>query len=188
MRTEISRLHNQLGATMIYVTHDQVEAMTMGDRIIVINAGTVQQVDTPLAVYNKPANLFTAGFIGSPSMNFLKGRMAAGSFISDSFEIPFRQLKGETRPEVTLGIRPEQLHLNRPDNALALSAELDVVEQLGSESLLYFNLEHRQWIARVPAGENYRPGQKLEFYLNPADLQLFADAERDYRSIIVETD
>jgi len=186
MRTEISRLHQKLEATMIYVTHDQVEAMTMGDRIIVINQGSVQQVDTPLAVYRRPANLFTAGFIGSPAMNFLPGRMEAGTYFSESLEIPFDQLKGETRATVTLGVRPEHLRLEAAANAIVLPVVLEVVEQLGNESLLYFQLEGRQWIARVSSNDDFQPASTLELHLHPEDLHLFADAERDFRSIIVE--
>jgi ABC-type sugar transport system ATPase subunit len=142
MRTEIARLHHRLGATMIYVTHDQTEAMTMADRIVVLRAGVIEQVGAPLDLYERPANIFVAGFLGSPKMNFLKGRVAAGSGteveieVAGGVRIPARVRPGAASPgdAVTLGLRPELLTL-ASDGPLV--GRVEVVEQLGSTQLVY---------------------------------------------------
>lgn len=148
MRTEISKLHKRLGATMIYVTHDQVEAMTMGDRITVMKDGLVQQVDSPLNLYNKPTNKFVAGFIGSPAMNFIKGELVQNGSVFFKEEGQDFQLKMSQVPEVlagyigkpiVLGIRPEDIHLNETSAGdLTGTAKVDVVEPMGNEVFVYF--------------------------------------------------
>ncbi|WP_210529688.1 ABC transporter ATP-binding protein [Rubellimicrobium arenae] len=142
MRTEIAKLHHALGATMIYVTHDQTEAMTMADRIVVLRAGRIEQVGAPLELYERPANLFVAGFLGSPKMNFLRGRVAVaqgsdiGIDLAGGVRLPARVRPGSVRQgdEVTLGLRPENLGV-APDGELR--GHVDVVEQLGSVQLVY---------------------------------------------------
>ncbi len=148
MRTEITKLHKKLGTTFIYVTHDQVEAMTMGTRIVVMKLGYVQQIDTPMNLYNKPYNKFVAGFIGSPQMNFFDVKLQREGDVvrvlfseGSSIEIPYevvskvdnKYLNGDV--EVTLGIRPE--HINIVEKETGLSCEINVVERLGNESLVY---------------------------------------------------
>jgi len=145
MRTEIARLHHRLGATMIYVTHDQTEAMTMADRIVVLRAGVIEQVGAPLDLYERPANLFVAGFLGSPKMNFLQGRIAAAQGteaeveVAGGVRIPVRVRPGAASPGdgVTLGLRPELLTV-APDGPIA--GRVEVVEQLGSTQLAYATL------------------------------------------------
>ncbi|HZW38772.1 MAG TPA: sn-glycerol-3-phosphate ABC transporter ATP-binding protein UgpC [Ignavibacteriaceae bacterium] len=161
MRTEISKLHKKLQATMIYVTHDQTEAMTMGDRIVVMKDGFVQQVDTPLHLYNNPNNKFVAGFIGSPAMNFIKGTIKNNYFESGSFKIKLEQknintLKNHVNKEVWLGIRPEDIHESNNSSSLnsyEVEVRLEVVEPMGNEIFMYFNIENNQFIARVSARE-----------------------------------
>jgi multiple sugar transport system ATP-binding protein len=164
MRTEISRLHKRLDATMIYVTHDQIEAMTMGDRIVIMKDGIVQQVDEPLNLYNKPVNKFVAGFIGSPSMNFIDGSISDNGeeFRSDSgtLNIPLNDiqkklLKNYSGQQITTGIRPEDIQdekeMNSEQSSFVINVELDVVETMGNEIFLYFTLENHQFISRIPA-------------------------------------
>jgi len=149
MRAELVKLHQRLGVTTLYVTHDQTEAMTLGERVAVLNHGVIQQVDTPGELYNRPANTFVATFIGSPAMNFLRARLSRGAveFAAYRFELP-----AQTRPalrdregEVLLGLRPEHFSdprvagPDRADNPLPVTVEL--TEQLGSETLLYFRAE-----------------------------------------------
>ena len=164
MRTEISRLHKRLDATMIYVTHDQIEAMTMGDRIVIMKDGIVQQVDEPLNLYNKPVNKFVAGFIGSPSMNFIDGRISDNGegFRSDSgtLNIPLNDiqkklLKNYFGQQITTGIRPEDIQnekeMNSAQSSCVINVELDVVEPMGNEIFLYFIIDNTQFVSRVPA-------------------------------------
>ncbi|RKD97040.1 ABC transporter ATP-binding protein [Halopiger aswanensis] len=148
MRTELQRLHRELGTTIIYVTHDQAEAMTMSDRIAVLNEGKLQQIAPPLTCYNEPANLFVAGFIGSPSMNFVEGELAADGLETKNFRIDLRPddvpgaAVGDT---VTLGVRPEDVHLVDTADSLAdtttqIDARTDVLEPMGDEIFVYLLL------------------------------------------------
>lgn len=143
MRGEISGLHRRLGATMIYVTHDQVEAMTMADRIVVLRGGRIEQVGSPLALYNKPANRFVAGFIGSPQMNFVDVTARDDGLLATGFggmvAVPGMKTIPTGTPLV-LGVRPEHLRLEAGGNALALPMEVTQVEQLGGLSLIYGTL------------------------------------------------
>jgi multiple sugar transport system ATP-binding protein len=176
MRTEISKLHARLGATMIYVTHDQVEAMTMGDRICVMKDGEIQQVAEPLTLYNQPANLFVAGFIGSPQMNFLKGRLERTGttlrFIETAPEKPVtltldsatgQRLGSRAGQPVVLGIRPEDLDEAVYGTAPQQCAELtiDLSEPLGSETYLYLRSAAHNLIARLSASARHAHGHQL---------------------------
>ena len=140
MQVELSALHRQLGSTMIYVTHDQVEAMTMADKIVVLNGGRVEQVGAPLDLYNRPANIFVAGFIGSPAMNFLSGNIEAHEpgatrvrVGSESVRIP-RDLAAEAGAHVTLGIRPEHLSPASVRGIKLADVKVDLIENLRGES------------------------------------------------------
>jgi multiple sugar transport system ATP-binding protein len=162
-RKEIARLHRQLAATMIYVTHDQVEAMTMGDRIVVMNEGHIQQIGRPLDLYNRPANRFVAGFIGSPAMNFVDGRTLEddgrlrAELLGGLFDVPdpVRQqaLATVERPlSVTVGIRPEDIYLDGAlpgGNILAIEATVDAVEPMGNEIFLYARADGQDLVARI---------------------------------------
>lgn len=163
MRTEIKKLHNKLQTTFIYVTHDQTEAMTMGTRIVVMKDGIVQQVDSPSNLYSKPDNIFVAGFIGSPQMNFVDAKLSKegdsvyASFGNDKIKIPegkvTPELEGYIGKEVVLGIRPEDLHddeafISMNPESVA-SAFVEVTEMMGAETYLYLEVAGKQFTARV---------------------------------------
>ena len=186
MRTEIAKLHKQLEATIIYVTHDQTEAMTMGDRIALMKDGIVQQIDTPLNLYKHPKNKFTAGFIGSPPMNFIDGLILSDNglfFKSQEDLLTIRppqsyqnSLKNYISSEVTMGIRPEDILLE-PGNALFVhnfSTQIDVAEQMGNETFLYFNLGKAQFVGRVKAIEKPDDGTLLNLFFNLEKLYFFS--------------
>ena len=185
MRIELARLHRQLGATMIYVTHDQVEAMTLGQRIVVFERGRIQQIDTPLALYQRPSNRFVAGFLGSPAMNFLPGRLDRDGA---SFDVGAQilQLDGaaalSTLPggaaglDVVLGVRPE--HVLLADTAVparsALSATLEAIEPTGPELHLVFRCGLHQLIARVAPRPLPQPGARMQLRLAVEHLHFFS--------------
>ena len=170
MRGEISRLHRQLNATMVYVTHDQVEAMTMGDRIVVMDKGTIQQVAPPLEVYQRPANLFVAGFIGTPPMNVIpmERERARGLGLAVA-GLPARAL---------LGFRPEAVEsVGSAEAAGVLRGTVDVVEPMGAETFVQVVMEGgARFVARVPAEWRGQPGTEAAFALNAEKAHLF-DAE-----------
>jgi multiple sugar transport system ATP-binding protein len=186
-RKEISRLHRQLGATMVYVTHDQVEAMTLGDRIVVMNAGHIQQIGTPLELYNSPANEFVAGFIGSPAMNLWPGHIVmeadhpvfverGGQLHIDLFRIA-TSLEGVVNGAVTLGIRPEDIYpagesFPPPINA-DLRARVDVVEPMGNEVFLYLRAEDVDVVARTRPVTLPQPDEVVSLTLDLSKLHFF---------------
>jgi multiple sugar transport system ATP-binding protein len=175
MRAEISKLHHRLAATMIYVTHDQVEAMTMGDRIVVLKDGVIQQIDEPITLYNKPRNMFVAGFIGSPPMNFFPGRVehsdGATSFRADAgFQLRLdRPLTGQP---VILGIRPEHIRNVAPSDA-ALTANVELIEPMGAETHVTLRAGNQSFIARLAAQEHLRVGQSLPLSFDLAKAHFF---------------
>ena len=177
-RTQISKLHSDLGATMIYVTHDQVEAMTMGDRIVVLDGGHIQQVAPPLELYNRPANTFVAGFIGSPAMNLIPGRVEGARFVSDAGSI-IDGIADVANGEYTLGIRPEDLYTAAmsPDAAHlspALDGTLDVEEPMGNEIFAYVRLTaDEQLVARLEPQPLGAPGQAISLRIDLARIHLF---------------
>ncbi|RDI70145.1 ABC transporter ATP-binding protein [Halopelagius longus] len=146
MRTEINRLQNDLGVTTLYVTHDQTEAMTMGDRLVVLDHGELQQIGTPLECFYRPANRFVAGFIGEPSMNFFEGHTEGGTLRLDGFDYDLTermQSSVEPSTDVALGVRPEDLSLNdQPAGGNEFEAVVDVVEPMGSVSYVYLRPEN----------------------------------------------
>ena len=173
MRTEISKLHTRLDATMVYVTHDQVEAMTMGDRIAVMNEGKVQQLETPLNVYDRPANRFVAGFVGSPSMNFIEGQILddGSAFIfgegGASLRLPSgvaSRLQSHRGSAVILGIRPEHIHepVAAGKELAELSATVDVVEPMGSEVFLSLSAAETAFMARFDPVHIPSVGQQVQ--------------------------
>lgn len=161
MRSEIKKLHERLQTTFIYVTHDQTEALTMGDRIVVLDKGVIQQVDTPEEIYNNPANTFVAGFVGSPQMNFIAGD-----------DIPY-----QTPENAIVGIRPEKmctlLSCNSIDEAeiIKMTVHIDITELLGSEKIAYFNIGESKCSAKLPA--EYNLGETLELSIRPEDMYFF---------------
>jgi len=148
MRGELKRLQHQLGTTTIYVTHDQAEAMTLASRVAVMKRGKLQQFDTPLNIYNHPANRFVAEFVGSPSMNFIDGRIDGGVFMSELIRIPVTK---ENTNQITIGIRPEHIRvLNEPQNG-AIAATVYVTELMGNETFVFLTVGTNRLIARAPA-------------------------------------
>jgi multiple sugar transport system ATP-binding protein len=184
MRTEISKLHGRLASTMIYVTHDQVEAMTMGDRIVVMKDGIIQQVASPMDLYDHPANQFVAGFIGSPPMNFFTGRIEPQNGHLTFNEGQFRleeqaaRLRGHAGREVVFGVRPEDLK-ERPaagaaDPASEIKARVEVVEPMGSEVYLYLNTGAHSFVARVDAHDKTTENQQLALVCDMRKTHFFA--------------
>ncbi|MGE5411646.1 MAG: ABC transporter ATP-binding protein [Clostridiales bacterium] len=187
MRTEISKLHHALEATMIYVTHDQTEAMTMGDKIVVMKDGFVQQIDSPLNLYNCPVNKFVAGFIGSPSMNFINGKIVEENgllFKDDSNSITIKipensssKLKNYKDKGVILGVRPEEIYDSPMESnngkMQKMDVVLEVVEPLGNEILLYFTISGSQIVARIPPREKPAQGSAMSLFLNTDKLHFF---------------
>jgi multiple sugar transport system ATP-binding protein len=195
-RTEISKLHARLGVTMIYVTHDQVEAMTMGDRICVMKDGDIMQVAAPLELYNRPDNLFVAGFIGSPPMNFFRGTLRRKgdhvSFVEDNTSgspltialdeaLAGRSSSHLDRP-VVFGVRPEAIHdtltMAAPDPGRTAEVKVEVSEPMGSETLLYLDTGATSFIARVNPTDRFDTGQNIQVTFDLAHAHLF-DAETE---------
>jgi multiple sugar transport system ATP-binding protein len=212
MRTEVARIQRTLGTTMVYVTHDQTEAMTLGDRVAVMRAGVIQQVDTPANLYESPQNLFVAGFIGSPSMNFLPARLEG-----DMVKMPFGDVTlpdqvrsrlqrdgGQGARDVIVGIRPEHFEDAAVEgdlpNRMKFRTKVDVVESMGSEIYVYFDVESRQIesadltelaadagmedlpshgggqqvVARLSADSKAKPGGEVELSIDCSEMKLFA--------------
>ena len=188
MRIEISKIHQRLGATIIYVTHDQTEAMTLGTRIVVMKDGVVQQVDTPQNLYQKPGNLFVAGFMGSPQMNFLDAVISekGGNLIAKVGEhelvIPAAKAKalkdgGYVGKTVVLGIRPEDIHDSQmfieASPSAPMTSVVKVYELLGAEVFLYFDVAGTQVTARVGSGTELRSGDKASFTFDMSKIHIF---------------
>ena len=198
MRTEISKLHQRLGTTFIYVTHDQTEAMTMGTRIVVMKSGLIQQVDTPNNLYLYPCNLFVAGFIGSPQMNFIEAKLLKEG---ENYLVEFGSEDTKTRAgvkykiqlpasknkdncletyagkEVIMGIRPENVHNEEDLIELhkdgIVEADVEVTELMGAETYLYMNCEGQSINARVSPTNTARPGDKIKIAFETAKIHLF---------------
>ncbi len=195
MRTEIQRIHRQLGVTTIYVTHDQTEAMTMGSRIAILDDGELQQVDIPDTVYHHPTNQFVAGFIGSPSMNFLDVGLdrTDGTYhlVADG-ETPFEYPVDDELVDrcglslgdaLTLGVRPEAIRLaDSAAGGRVLQAQLDVVEPMGSDNYLYLFVGDSSWTARVDSSVDPEAGESISYLFDPEALHLFDDRGRTLKS------
>ena len=182
MRLEIKRLQRRLGTTALYVTHDQVEAMTLGDRLIVMNAGVAEQIASPLEIYERPASTFVAGFIGSPAMNFLEAEVVAGGLrLAEGSEIALPQPPAAAGSRLTLGVRPEHLQL-RPERP-ELSLTVEMVETLGADTLAYGPLGEEgadggpnggpSVTVRLPGSQPAAPGDRLPLSVAARHLHLF---------------
>ncbi|MBQ6893158.1 MAG: TOBE domain-containing protein, partial [Clostridia bacterium] len=188
MRTELTKIHKRVGTTFIYVTHDQVEAMTMASRIVVMKDGLIQQVDTPQNLYDSPCNIFVAGFIGTPQMNFLDGSLVKkGEDVFFNFEGNMLKLPAEKTAdgvlddyigkEVIVGIRPECLH----DEPMYLSSlaesvietDVEVTELMGAEIYLYLTVGEQRMIARVSSRSQARAGDKIKIALEASRIHIF---------------
>ena len=180
LRVEIKRLHQSLKNTMIYVTHDQIEAMTLADRIAIMRSGVIQQLADPATIYNRPKNLFVAGFIGSPSMNFIRGEITAGeggpAVHVDGVTIPIDGYKaGEVlQPgrKVVLGMRPEHIGVDVPGASPAYDAVVDIEEPTGADNLLWLKFAGHTIAVRISGARRYAPGThiKLSFDMGLASL------------------
>jgi sn-glycerol 3-phosphate transport system ATP-binding protein len=171
MRVEIRRLQQELGTTSLYVTHDQVEAMTLADRLIVMNAGAVDQIGPPLELYERPATVFVAGFIGSPAMNLLAGEMAPGGVAIGDIALRIGNRSGEPGMAVTVGLRPEHLEFSA-DGPIALRPEL--LERLGADTIVHGRLpDGAKLVARTSGVANLPLGQPVRLAVRPAHIHLF---------------
>jgi multiple sugar transport system ATP-binding protein len=175
MRTEIKRLHQRLGTTMIYVTHDQVEAMTLAGRIAVLSAGHKMQYDTPDVIYNRPAALFVAGFTGAPPMNLIDATVADGhADVGGGVRVPLAPaLAARGGGARKLGVRPECLRLSGEPGDIVLPASVSLLEPLGAETLVTLKLGAAEVVARMSAGFREPPGTRLPLHVSPAHLHLF---------------
>ncbi|MBO4219936.1 MAG: sn-glycerol-3-phosphate ABC transporter ATP-binding protein UgpC [Clostridia bacterium] len=194
MRTELTKIHKKVGTTFIYVTHDQVEAMTMASRIVVMKDGVIQQVDTPQKLYDNPANIFVAGFIGTPQMNFInstlikKGSDLYIKFGEYEMKLPAEKANEEGLQEyigkdVIAGVRPEAIHdeplylANFPDSVF--DVQVDVTELMGAEIYLYLTIDEQNLIARVSSRSTARAGDTVKIAIDPSRVHIFdRDTER----------
>ena len=195
MRIELAKLHRQLKATMIYVTHDQIEAMTMADRIVVLNAGEIAQTGAPLELYHKPANIFVAGFIGNPKMNFLPVTCTGVSDTGVEVEykgqtamIPVTPRQGVVGNPLVLGVRPEHIQVGKGD--ITLTVTPTVIERLGAQTVAYaaLNGEGENFCATLPGSAAVRPDQPLAAGINVADCHLFDAAGISFERRVELTD
>lgn len=186
MRTEIKKLHRRVATTVVYVTHDQVEAMTLADKIVVMRGGVIEQAGTPDQVYNQPSSVFVAGFIGSPTMNFIKGRVDADAKtvvindngIDTTLVLSLAQTQrysSRAGTEVIVGIRPEHFAPASATNAAngQITARVDVIEPLGSDTLVFFTVAGSEVIARVPPSTPAASGQDIALAIDVTQIHLF---------------
>ncbi|ASH77601.1 ABC transporter [Listeria monocytogenes serotype 4b str. 81-0558] len=190
MRAEITKLHQQLDTTMIYVTHDQTEAMTMATRIVIMKDGVIQQVGSPKQVYDHPVNMFVAGFIGSPAMNFFKGRLEGSNFIGDDFtiEVPEGKLKllkdrGFDGKDIVFGIRPEDIHdepiVIEANPGYTFKATTIVAELTGAEFMLHSRVGTHEFVARVDARSEHQPNEVLTLAFEMSKSHFFDPETED---------
>lgn len=187
MRSEIIKLHERIGATTIYVTHDQTEAMTMASRIVVMSKGHIQQIGTPKEIYNNPKNMFVAGFVGAPATNFIYGKIDGDYFVWDDIRIEIspdkkEKLRAYDGEEVVMGIRPENIHKADADKKEHFLFDVEVSELLGHESILHGNAGTQRLIAKVGVDETVPSHTKVAFYLEKDKLYFF-DKETQERIV-----
>jgi multiple sugar transport system ATP-binding protein len=181
MRIEIKGIHEKLKKTIIYVTHDQIEALTLGEKIVLIDQGKIQQIGTPSEVYDRPANIFVASFIGSPRMNLLKGKIQMSDnrlrFLSDTFSFDMKMnerlavFEGE---EIILGVRPESLIIGEG----YIHGKVEFVEHLGAEKIVYIKAGNEKLIARAPAEKNFIVSDKINLSFQESNIHLFHEERR----------
>ena len=186
LRVEIKRLHHELGSTMIYVTHDQIEALTLADRIAVMNGGVIQQLASPKEIYRRPVNRFVAGFVGSPAMNFVDGTLSLGAgapgfVLSDGTRIDltgyeFTGTAKDGQPS-TLGIRPEQIDLKeKAEDATVLPIHLNLVEPMGADSLVWGHVAGTQFSVRIDGDDHVATPANVDAFFSPAHASIFDKA------------
>jgi len=184
MRVELARLHDKLGATILYVTHDQAEAMTLADKIVVLQQGKIQQIGSPSAIYHEPINTFVATFVGSPRMNLIEGRLdekgailRSGSLQIDLSGVLSRHLSEYAGKSMTVGVRPEDLHPTGPDGAW-IQGDVEIVEDLGSDRFVHLKCGAVELVARTPAHVPLDKGQALHLTVEPRRVRLFYKGSR----------
>lgn len=184
MRAEISKLHQKLNTTMIYVTHDQTEAMTMATRIVIMKDGIVQQVGAPKTVYNQPANMFVAGFIGSPAMNFIRGTIDGDKFVTETLKLTIPEEKlavlktqESLHKPIVMGIRPEDIHPDAQEEN-NISAKISVAELTGAEFMLYTTVGGHELVVRAGALNDYHAGENITIHFDMTKCHFF-DAETE---------
>ena len=191
LRVELKKLHMQLGSTMIYVTHDQIEALTLADRVAIMYAGVIQQLATPKEIYQRPINRFVAGFVGSPAMNFVTGKLAlnggdsAALVCADGLRISLKGYRFGEKPEdgrpAVVGLRPEQIHLTKMfGDAVGVPLTLALIEPMGADSLLWGSIAGESVSLRTGPDESHAIGEKVEAFFQPSRASLF-DAETGMR-------
>ena len=176
VRWEIGKLHQRLGTTVLYVTHDQVEAMTLADKIVIMRDGYVEQVGTPEEVYSSPKSTFVATFIGSPSMNMIETRVVGGELLAEGLSIPIPDRfagRLEDGQAVTLGVRPIEIKRVSEKASGAMPASVEVTEYLGNEALLDLRMGQHELVAEVPAEQRAEPGEIIHVCLNAGAVHLF---------------
>jgi multiple sugar transport system ATP-binding protein len=178
LRIEIKRLHQRLKNTMIYVTHDQIEAMTLADRIAIMRNGVIQQFDDPHTIYNRPTNLFVAGFIGSPTMNFLNGQISGGNFAVDNASIPLNgySFAGQSPAgKAVLGVRPEHVAVGEDAKKMPfqVESEIEIVEPMGSDTIAWTKIGGQSFTFRADSEYNLQPGQKIAIGFDPSRGSVF---------------
>ena len=185
MRAEISKLHQKLNTTMVYVTHDQTEAMTMATRIVIMKDGIVQQVGAPKMVYNHPANMFVAGFIGSPAMNFIRGAIDGNKFVTETLKLTLPEdklrilkAKGYEHKAVVLGIRPEDIHPGIQEEN-SVTAKISVAELTGAEFMLYSTIGGHELVVRAGSVNDYYAGDNITIHFDMAKCHFF-DVETEF--------
>lgn len=184
MRVELARLHRRLRATILYVTHDQAEALTLGEKVIVLHQGEIQQIGPPSEIYHRPANPFVAGFVGSPQMNLIEGRLNSGGtlFATGTFQVDLSTVLQGRGSEyagqpVTLGLRPEDLQPTTIDQAW-FCGEVEMVEDLGSDQFVHLRCDSVEMVARIPGNVSVRAGERLGFEAEPSRVHLFYQGRR----------
>ena len=182
MRAQITTLHQKLQTTFVYVTHDQTEAMTMADRIVVMDKGIIRQFDTPQKLYNEPADIFVAGFIGSPQMNFIDAKIIRGngklkaSFSGYSFAVPKNKcsvLEKYIDKEIIIGIRPEHIHSESEGERIPITVVAEIAEMTGSETNIYFELSGKRHIARIKTERKINAGESVKLFIDPESAYFF---------------
>ncbi len=177
MRSEIAQIHQETGATTIYVTHDQTEAMTLADRIVVMKSGYVQQVGTPYELYFKPANVFVAGFIGEPPMNFVRSRVENGTIDFGGQKIDLAaarpDLAGMEGKEIVFGFRPESIVLQEREKAARIDCQVELTEMLGDNTNIYITCGEKQAILKVDSHDTPETDQPLRFYIPQESMYVF---------------
>jgi len=183
MRTEIKKLHQRVATTMIYVTHDQVEAMTLADRIVVLRDGKIEQAGTPEQVYNQPTSIFVAGFIGSPTMNFVPARVSAGAAMltledgGSGINVPLssgqaQRFEKYSESRVIAGFRPENVML-AANSGHGFTVRAEVIEPLGSDTLVFFSIGASEVVARLPPSTSAAPGKEIHLCIDVEKIHLF---------------